>query len=159
MHRAFHATLQIIDQNQICGCAACVGAERLRLKVVAHRGEACVRRVRQVQELTGECVIMVHRMLKNDVPLREYVLFSSELAQAAKAEMQCRLTACRVALEGFGEMPSAYLDLRQLAGEIPPAVRLPWPLRFAAYVWHGILALPYRLGLKKPLDNFRNVPD
>jgi len=159
MHRAFHATQQMIERNQICGCAACVGSGGLKLKVVAHRGEALVRKIRKAPELTGECVIVVHRMLKNEVPIREYVLFSEELALAARAETQSRLTACRLAMEGFGEMPIAYLDLRQLAGEIPPAILLPWPKRFVAFVWHGILALPYRMGFKKPLLDFRNVPE
>jgi len=159
MHRAFHAKQQMIEENQICGCAACVGTGGLKLKVVAHRGEALVRKIRHCHELTGECVIVVHRMLKNEVPLREYVLFSDELARAANAETQCRLVATRLNMEGFGEVPTAYLDLSQLAGEIPPAVRLPWPMRFLAYVWHGVLAIPFRLGMKRPLEDFHNIPE
>ena len=158
MHRAFHATQQMIEKNQICGCAACEGSGGLKLKIVAHHGEAIVRKIRRAHELTGEPVIIVHRMLKNEVPLREYVLLSDELAQTTKREMQCKLVGGRLNLEGIGEFPTAYLDLRDLAGDVSPAGRLPWLMRFVAYVWHGVLALPYRLGLKKPLKNFRNVP-
>jgi class 3 adenylate cyclase len=157
MYRAFHATQQEIDKNQTCGCMACVGAEGLKLKIVAHRGEALVRKIRKTNELTGECVIAVHRMLKNEVPLREYVLLSEDLAQTAKPKWQCKLVASRLAMEGFGDFPTAYLDLRDLAGEVPPGVKHPWPSRLITNLWHGTLALPYRLGLKQPLKNFRNV--
>ena len=157
MHRAFHATQQKIDKNQTCGCAACVGAEGLKLKIVAHRGEALVRKIRRTNELTGECVIAVHRMLKNEVPLREYVLMSEEVAQTTSPKWQGKLVAGRLPMEGFGDFPTAYLDLRDLAGEVPPAVRRPWPVRIMTNLWHGILALPYRLGLKQPLKDFRNV--
>lgn len=158
MHRAFHATQQMIEKNQICGCAACEGSGGLKLKVVAHHGEAIVRKIRSAQELTGESVIIVHRMLKNEVPLREYVLFSEELAQSAKQQMKCELVRGRLNMEGFGDFPTAYLDLKELAGEIPPAVRHPLPLLLLVNAWHGILSIPYRLGLKKPLQGFRNVP-
>jgi hypothetical protein len=158
MHRAFHATNQMIEKNHICGCAACIGACGLKLKVVAHQGAALVRRIRNTPELTGECVILAHRMLKNHVPLPEYALLSEDLARAAKPEIQCRLVPSLLTLEGFGEVPAAYLNLQDLAGAIPPASRAPLPLRVLAFLWHEFLALPYRVGLKKPLAAFRNVP-
>jgi hypothetical protein len=158
MHRSFHATQQMVEKNQICGCTACIGAGGLKIKVVAHYGQALVRTIRRVHELTGECVIVAHRMLKNDVPIPEYALLSEEVARMARPEMKCRLVPSRLNLESFGEVQVSYLDLKSLAGEIPPATTAPWLLRYIAYVWHGVQAIPYRLGLKKPLEQFRNVP-
>lgn len=160
MHRAFHVTQQAIDKNQTCGCAACVGVERLKLKIVAHRGEALVRKIRKANELTGECVIAVHRMLKNEVPIKEYALLSEELARAAKPEWQDKLVTSKLSMEGFeDDFPTAYLDLRDLAGEAPPSIKHSWLMRSIANVGHWFQALPFRLGLKQPLKNFRNVAD
>lgn len=59
-----------------CPCAACQNIENLRLKAFAHKGEAAFRRIRGFEELAGADVILVHRLLKNSVAAREYVLMT-----------------------------------------------------------------------------------
>jgi hypothetical protein len=43
-------------------------------KLVGHLGEAAAQRIKNLTELAGVDVILVHRMLKNDVPVPEYML-------------------------------------------------------------------------------------
>jgi hypothetical protein len=57
----------------------------LRLKAVLHEGEVAVKQIRQFEEIAGEAVIMVHRLLKNTVPADEYILMTEGFYQLASA--------------------------------------------------------------------------
>ncbi len=57
-----------------CSCEACANIASLRLKAFLHLGEITVKQVRQFEEIAGEAVILVHRLLKNKVTAREYIL-------------------------------------------------------------------------------------
>jgi hypothetical protein len=159
VHRDFHATLRRFESVRGCDCAACIGAPQLRLKAALHEGEAAMRKVRGVVELTGEDVIRVHRMLKNDVPLPEYVLMSEEVAGTVPSAHAPRLNPCAVEMEGFGSRNCAYLDLASLAGDLPPPLpRASWLRRKWATLRQILATVPYQLGVKTPLAGFRNVP-
>jgi uncharacterized protein YndB with AHSA1/START domain len=56
-----------VRQATSCDCNACVRIPDLDLKFVVHHGTAIVQRVAGRQELLGPDVIVVHRLLKNDV--------------------------------------------------------------------------------------------
>ena len=56
-----------VRQATACECNACVRIPDLDLKFVVHHGQAIVQKVAGRQELLGSDVIVVHRLLKNDV--------------------------------------------------------------------------------------------
>jgi hypothetical protein len=56
-----------VRQATSCECNACVRIPDLDLKFVVHHGEAIIQRVAGRQELLGSDVIVVHRLMKNDV--------------------------------------------------------------------------------------------
>src|SRR4249919_3815111 len=100
---AFHGCLgRQREMRANCVCDACTGIERLQLKAFIHVGELAIKQVRQFQELAGEEVILVHRLLKNHVPKREYVLLT-EPARAAAGLEAALLDAHRENLEGIGD--------------------------------------------------------
>ncbi len=66
-----------------CRCDACQGVLDLRLKAFIHPGEVLFKQVHGLEELAGEDVILLHRLLKNRVGLDEYILMSKEVATAA----------------------------------------------------------------------------
>jgi hypothetical protein len=100
---AFHARLgRQREERAHCVCEACSGIDKLRLKAFVHVGELAIKQVRQFQELAGEEVILVHRLLKNHVPRREYVLLT-EPARAAAGLEGAALEAHRELLEGIGD--------------------------------------------------------
>jgi hypothetical protein len=117
-----------------CVCDACTGIERLRLKAFVHEGELAVKQVRQFEELAGEEVILVHRLLKNHVPRREYVLLT-EAARAAAGLDAGLLDAHSEDLEGIGEtslwlvapeaLPFELPDVRVVAVAAEPAASPP----------------------------------
>lgn len=59
-----------------CRCPACQSIEKLQLKVLLHYGEIAVKQVQQFTELAGENVILIHRLLKNTVSAKEYILMT-----------------------------------------------------------------------------------
>jgi hypothetical protein len=65
-----------LNTNRLCTCDGCTQVGQLKLKFVSHLGEAAFQKVHRFVELAGVDVILVHRMLKNSVPLREYVLMT-----------------------------------------------------------------------------------
>ena len=80
---AFAARLGLVrDQRRHCMCEACSNITGLALKAFVHHGEVAVKQVRQFEELAGEEVILIHRLLKNHVPSREYVLMTEPVKRA-----------------------------------------------------------------------------
>ena len=76
-------TSEIATKRQSCGCDACQSVRKLQLKLILHAGEIAVRNIRQFEELTGEDVILVHRLLKNSLPQHEYILMTEGFHQLA----------------------------------------------------------------------------
>jgi hypothetical protein len=76
LFRAFKAEVSVLSAARDCTCAACACISDLRLKQVVHAGEVAVEKIGLHRKLFGLAVIVVHRMLKNPVPAREYLLLS-----------------------------------------------------------------------------------
>jgi hypothetical protein len=118
---AFHGCLgRQRSERANCVCDACLGIDKLRLKAFVHVGELAVKQVRQFEELAGEEVILVHRLLKNHVPRREYVLLT-EPARAAAGLQPDGLETHREHLEGIGETPLWLLAPEAIPYELPSA--------------------------------------
>ncbi len=64
---AFRRRLRDIGQASQCDCNACTYLPRLDLKFVVHHGQIARQRMAGREELVGRDVIVVHRLLKNDV--------------------------------------------------------------------------------------------
>ena len=150
MHRAFHTVRQNITTLNTCPCEGCRGAGQLKVKFVAHLGEVAIQRVKRVSKLAGMEVILVHRMLKNTVPLPEYMLLSEPLFQLSDAKIRAHTQSLPQEFEGLGEVQTYFIDIKDVAAELPPrpAVTRLGQLR---ETWGVVIrSLPYRLGLKKP---------
>lgn len=63
-----------LGARRLCVCDACSNVQDLTLKLVAHLGGIYARRIRGWEELAGPDVVLVHRLLKNGLPKRPYVL-------------------------------------------------------------------------------------
>jgi hypothetical protein len=84
---AFQRRLRDIRQATTCECDACLRIPNLDLKFVAHHGPVAMQRTAGRDELMGRDVILVHRLLKNDVPERTgitaYTLYTEAILTAA----------------------------------------------------------------------------
>src|SRR5258706_1025302 len=76
-----------VRQATSCDCNACVRIPDLDLKFVVHHGTAILHKVAGRQELIGQDVIVVHRLLKNDVVeklgMHAYALISQACIDAS----------------------------------------------------------------------------
>ena len=150
MHRAFHTVRQNIETLNTCPCEGCRGARKLSVKFVAHLGEVAIQKVKHVSKLAGLSVILVHRMLKNTVPLQEYMLLSEPLFSLSAEGIRARTQALPQEFEGIGPVQTYFIDIRDVAAELPPK---PEVTRLAQMreTWGVIIrTLPYLIGLKKP---------
>ncbi|MFL5652308.1 MAG: DUF2652 domain-containing protein [Chloroflexota bacterium] len=79
-----------VRQATSCECTACVRIPDLDLKFVVHHGSAILQKVAGRQELLGSDVIVVHRLLKNDVVettgIDAYALISQGCIDASDLE-------------------------------------------------------------------------
>lgn len=69
-----------------CECDACANISQLTLKAFLHVGEIAIRQWRQFTELAGEPLILIHRLLKNRVPVREYLLMTDAFVRTGGLE-------------------------------------------------------------------------
>lgn len=104
---AFSTRKKEIGVDALCNCGACTEVVHLNIKAVMNFGSVVVRRVRQFEEISGTSVIVAHRLLKNSVPLNEYVLLAEAFEQVlggtppggTRVTEQC---------EGIGAVTAAY---------------------------------------------------
>jgi hypothetical protein len=83
---AFRAkSKELTGCNNLCPCDACREAEQLRLKTIVHAGEIAVKRVKNFEELAGPSVILAHRLLKNSIKSKEYILLTKDYLSLAEA--------------------------------------------------------------------------
>ncbi|HAF09477.1 MAG TPA: hypothetical protein DCK98_05270 [Chloroflexi bacterium] len=107
---AFHRRLRDMRAATTCPCQACQMIGNLGLKFVVHRGTFSRQVVAGVVQLHGADVNLVHRLLKNTVPLREYLL-ATDAACAAWPE-NARTAYVRAPQHyDVGDVEAAYLDL------------------------------------------------
>jgi hypothetical protein len=79
---AFHnRKAELVTERADCACNACQHIIDLRLKAFLHRGEAFFRQIRHFEELAGEDVILIHRLLKNSIPAVEYIAATYAFAE------------------------------------------------------------------------------
>ncbi|MCZ7636042.1 MAG: DUF2652 domain-containing protein [Verrucomicrobia bacterium] len=77
---AFRQRVHELEQATLCRCSACRHIGGLKLKLIAHSGEALFHRIDGHEELAGPDVIIVHRLLKNSVAASEYILLTEPAA-------------------------------------------------------------------------------
>ena len=157
IYRAFHERRSQLASIGMCNCSACVNVINLRLKFVAHAGQVAEQRVKRHSELAGMDVILVHRMLKNDVPIDEYVLLTDALASGLPEGVSARTRHLTHDFEGIGPTPPRFVDVKELVPLLPDPPPRGMLLRFWRKLCQEVRSLPYSLGPKKACQNFHNV--
>jgi hypothetical protein len=95
---------ELISDCSLCVCQACQNVGKLHLKAVLHHGRAIFTQVSGFQKIAGEDVILAHRLLKNSVPEKEYILETEAFHQVAGARAGVRQEARRERCEDLGEV-------------------------------------------------------
>lgn len=156
MREAFIARRERFKKDLACECASCAQLDNLSLKFVVHQGEVAEQRVKRHVELAGYDVILVHRMLKNTVPVVEYVLMTDPVAACLEEPVRSLCKPLMHVFDDIGETSTHYLDLA--AGQVsvaPPESS--FLRRLGATVKLELSSLPFMLGFKEPAEGFRNL--
>lgn len=117
MYLAFHHHLKKYGVSRLCNCPTCKSASRLTLKFIAHQGTASLHRIKEREKLFGTDVILVHRLLKNNVPQREYLLVTDSLP-APTASLPESWQQSNEQYD-FGDVHFRYLPLDSWYGSVP----------------------------------------
>jgi uncharacterized protein YndB with AHSA1/START domain len=115
---AFRKRLRSIKQASSCECQACSRMQSLDVKFVVHHGEFIRQKMSGREELAGRGVILVHRLLKNDVGKtfgrHAYALFSDACVQALGIDPAAQgLMEHTETIEHIGETKRWVSDLKQ----------------------------------------------
>lgn len=154
MHEAFNSTESShISDCSMCACDACNNIDKLKLKIIAHVGEAAFTKVGGIRKVSGEDVILTHRWLKNSIPSREYFLLTEEFVSALHEDVGAGFLRHKETLEGLGSKTAFYLNLNS---DPQPAK----PTFFSKFKKNTELNFHYvaRI-LGKPARKFRNLPE
>lgn len=120
MYLAFHTHLKRYKFQRICNCGACSSAYNLKLKFVAHYGEIEFITVKESKKPYGSDVIKVHRLLKNEVPLDEYAIFTEAISTIPEDSISTLITEY-----DFGNISFEYTPLNHLKSKLPDIDPIP----------------------------------
>jgi hypothetical protein len=156
IRRAFLTKRTRIKLDHACDCESCAQIDNLSLKFVAHEGEVAEQKVKRNVELAGMDVILVHRMLKNEVPVTEYVLMTDAIEACLDDSVRQLTTPLTHDFEGIGQTLTHYIDFA--TAEVPPG---PPERNFFGRLWAKLkfeaASLPFLLGIKKACVEFRSL--
>ena len=159
IYRAFHRRVSDLRINTLCTCDGCTQAGNLKIKLVGHLGEAAVQKVKHLTELAGVDVIVVHRMLKNDVPIAEYLLMTEPVHERIDNSMRDRASPHVLELDDLGKTETFYVDLERYVGEVPASPRLTMWSRIGRHLKLSARSMPAFINIQSACAGFRNVPD
>ncbi|TYA74150.1 DUF2652 domain-containing protein [Seonamhaeicola marinus] len=118
MYLAFHTHLKRYEYQRICQCGACTSAYNLQLKFVIHYGEIEFIKIKDSEKPYGSNVIQIHRLLKNEVPVNEYALFTESVnSTQGKDEITAHYD--------FGSINYTYTALNYLKERLPEIKLIP----------------------------------
>lgn len=115
---AFHRRVRDLHADNRCVCNACKLAPTLTLKFIAHYGRYSLQRVGPAQMAHGTDVIVPHRLAKNGVPSREYVLVTAELLARLPPAERVRFAPREDDAGEFGLLATAALDFSTRRAEL-----------------------------------------
>src|SRR4029079_8030434 len=118
-----------------------------------------VQKVKRMTELAGVDVIVVHRMLKNAVPVAEYLLVTQPVHAMLGDALREQAASFDLELDDIGPTPAWYVDLARHVPKLAPAPRRSRLACAGAFLGVAVRTIPYALRLRKACEGFRNGPD
>lgn len=87
-----------------CHCAICKNLKELKLKVIVHVGRAVFHTIAGRAQISGADVILAHRLLKNSLPNREYLLMTEPAYRELGREMGADFEESVESYDAFGSV-------------------------------------------------------
>ncbi len=168
--KAFSDKLQEMSQSNTCPCEACTNINQLNLKIVVHSGRAFFYELGRFQELSGVDVIIVHRLLKNSVPAKQYILLTAAAYQGLQATLDFPVTPGVETYEEIGQIKTFVYLPESTCETMPERQYTSWfyrskneffkSLRTKLALW-GLLRLPecHNLPVASDQENPKSVSE
>jgi class 3 adenylate cyclase len=116
---AFHRRMRTFLERRQCSCDACAKAPELTLKLIAHYGRYSRQRIGETGQVHGVAVIVPHRLAKNSVPSREYILATRDLLDRLPEAQRASFVPHTENAAGLGRISLGYRDLLALRESRP----------------------------------------
>ncbi|TGE12815.1 DUF2652 domain-containing protein [Hymenobacter elongatus] len=116
----FQNYLRLVERDLDSELSAALRAHDLTIKIIVHFGQVSVAQIREFTKLMGRDVIVVHRLLKNNVTGNEYILLSEgyletqPAAEVARSFSWTRLLRGTCLYDHLGEICYRYAYLSPL---------------------------------------------
>ena len=115
----FHTNLKAMERNFFCKCGSCTTASNLTLKFIVHYGVCKEVPIHNSTKLIGSDVIIAHKLLKNNIPEREYILLSEKYLKSQQSKLIIEEDWVDIKsnienFENFGEIRTKYIPLSSL---------------------------------------------
>jgi len=101
---AFYKGIVLGMEASPCRCAFCRHGKDLALKIVVHTGSAVFHQIGGFNKVSSPDVILAHRLLKNSVPDKEYLLMSEAAYATIGQKMEGPFLEGKESYEGFGSV-------------------------------------------------------
>lgn len=120
-YAAFRDRQTNIKRATTCTCNACRNIPSLDLKFIAHHGDYIIQHVREIKEMVGSDVNLVHRLLKNHVAdatgWKAYALFTERSLEHMGMQLENAFPQVE-SYEHLGEMMTYSINMRERYEEI-----------------------------------------
>jgi len=159
--QSFYREMLKLTELQLCVCEACVSVKDLRLKIVLHAGEVAVEQIQAFEKLFGIDVIVAHRLLKNSIPAKEYILMTTPVQQRLGDFHALTPEKRQENYDDIGKveyfvyyLPAVLIGIDGMHEQsVPPALaKMRWYLRLD---WFGLLDI---FGIRKLRGKFLHLP-
>jgi hypothetical protein len=145
---AFFSKLRQLESSTTCTCGGCANIHNLNVKMVAHYGKAAIHHIGKFQELSGVDVIVAHRLLKNKVKEKCYLLMTESAHQRLTLPSEGTTIPATEEDKDLGTF-SVYVYYPSFAKSHSPHLKSSFAASSAHHlklIWGGLLL---KLGLKK----------
>ncbi len=112
----FKDKLSKLQFVQSCPCDPCQQAKNLSLKIVVHYGDFHITKIRDFTELSGESVILIHRLLKNSIKSSEYWLFTNQFSKFLDKFLDYEIEKISQKVENFGKLELDFINFNRTKG-------------------------------------------
>ena len=112
----FKCKLSKLQFVQSCPCDPCQQAKNLSLKIVVHYGDFHITKIRDFTELSGESVILIHRLLKNSIKSSEYWLFTNQFSKFLDKFLDYEIEKISQKVENFGKLELDFINFDRTKG-------------------------------------------
>lgn len=107
----FDRTKQHLATSNVCLCAACRHIVDLDIKIFIHRGQAAHFQFRGMNDVFGTEPIVIHRMMKNRVSTRRYIMITSAAQSRVVLPVAGQIKTTTLNLEGLDAVSASVLEI------------------------------------------------